>query len=245
MKIEFEQGRNIADAAAMTPTLEHFIWSTLPNAAKISKGKYLIPHFEAKNQVDEYIKSNEVLYAKTTFLWLTYFAQNYSSPMFSPNFVVSDAPCTKYYQYKTNTKQKTAHQYVQLQPVSRDVPILSIGDITKNLGKFTSAILAQPQLTRGKFVLAYVETIPIAKILEIWSEVTKKQAVYVQVASLEEFDNMWPKWGYELGIMMQFWEEYGRESWSGEQLLTSEDLKIKGAFVGIREAFENADWSSV
>ena len=142
-------------------------------------------------------------------------------------------------------KQKTARQYVQLQPVSRDVPILSIGDITKNLGKFTSAILAQPQLTRGKFVLAYVETIPIAKILEIWSEVTKKPAVYVQAASLEEFDNVWPKWGYELGSMMQFWEEYGRESWSGEQFLTSEDLKIKGAFVGIREAFENADWGSV
>ena len=90
MKVEFEQGKNIADAAAKTSTLKHFIWSTLPNARKISNGKYLVPHFEAKNKVDEYIKSNAVLYAKTTFLWLTYFAQNYSSPMFTPNFVVSD-----------------------------------------------------------------------------------------------------------------------------------------------------------
>ena len=56
MKIEFEQGKNIADAAVKTSTLKHFIWSTLPNATKISKGKYLVPHFEAKNRVDEYIK---------------------------------------------------------------------------------------------------------------------------------------------------------------------------------------------
>ena len=132
-----------------------------------------------------------------------------------------------------------------MQPVSPTVPILSIGDITKNLGKFTSAILAQPQLTHGKFVLAYVETIPIGKILEIWSEVTRKPAVYVQVSSLEQFDNVWPKWGHELGIMMQFWEEYGENSWSGEEVLSSKDLGIKETFVGIRETFENTDWSSL
>ena len=89
MRVEFEQGKNIANAAAKTSTLKHFIWSTLPDAAKISNEKYLVPHFAAKNKVDKYIKSNADLYAKTTFLWLTYFAQNYSSPMFTPNFVVS------------------------------------------------------------------------------------------------------------------------------------------------------------
>ena len=132
-----------------------------------------------------------------------------------------------------------------MQPVSPTVPILSIGDITKNLGKFTSAILAQPQVTHGKFVLAYVETIPIGQILEIWSEVTKKPAVYVQVSSLKQFDDVWPKWGHELGIMMQFWEEYGENSWSGEEVLSSKDLGIQETFVGIREAFENTDWSSL
>jgi hypothetical protein len=131
-----------------------------------------------------------------------------------------------------------------LQPVSPTVPIFSIGDITKNLGKFTSAILAQPQLTHGKYVLAYVEIMPIAKILETWSEATKKPALYVQVSSLENFDNVWPKWGHELGIMMQFWEEYGENSWSAEEVLTSEDLGVKGPLVGIKETFENTDWSS-
>ena len=92
--------------------------------------------------------------------------------------------------------------------------------------------------------MAYIEIIPFAEILEIWSEATKKPAVYVQVSSLKEFDNVWPKWGHELGIMMQFWEEYGESSWSGEEFLTSKDLGIKETFVGIRETFENTDWSS-
>jgi hypothetical protein len=93
--------------------------------------------------------------------------------------------------------------------------------------------------------LAYVEKIPVAEILEIWSLATEKPAVYVQVSSLKAFDNVWPKWGHELGIMMQFWEEYGDDSWSGEEVLTSHDLGIKGPFVGIKETFENTDWSSL
>ena len=89
-----------------------------------------------------------------------------------------------------------------------------------------------------------METLSIGEILEIWSEVTKRPAVYVQVSSLQEFDNVWPKWGNELGIMMQFWEEYGENSWSGEEILTSKELGIKEAFIGIRETFEKTDWSS-
>lgn len=85
MKVEFGQGKNIASAAAKTSTLKHFIWSTLPNVQKISTEKYLIPHFEAKSKVDEYIKSNAVLFAKTTFIWLAY----YSTKMFTPNLIVS------------------------------------------------------------------------------------------------------------------------------------------------------------
>jgi NmrA-like family len=40
MKVEFTQGKNLANAANKTAALEHLIWSTLPNALKISNGKY-------------------------------------------------------------------------------------------------------------------------------------------------------------------------------------------------------------
>jgi uncharacterized protein YbjT (DUF2867 family) len=88
IEIEATQGINIAKAAAKTQGLEHYIWSTLPNGAKISSGKYQVPHFVAKNQVDDYIKQDESLKAKTTFLWVTWYGNNYQYPMFTPNFLV-------------------------------------------------------------------------------------------------------------------------------------------------------------
>ena len=89
IKVESAQGINLAKAASATPTLKHYIWSTLPNGKKISGGKYIIPHFEAKNQIDDYIKSDPVLLPKTTFIWVTFFASNLFFPMFTPNLVVS------------------------------------------------------------------------------------------------------------------------------------------------------------
>lgn len=89
MEIETSQGINLAKAAAKTQSLQHYIWSTLPNGMKISNGKYLIPHFEGKNRVDDYIKKDSVLFPKTTFLWITYFAINFLFPPYIPNFLVS------------------------------------------------------------------------------------------------------------------------------------------------------------
>lgn len=89
MKVEEAQGINMAKAAAATHTLKHYIWSTLPNSKKVSGGKYIVPHFEAKNQIDAYIKSDAKLLAKTTFLWVLFYGTNMIFPMFTPNLMVS------------------------------------------------------------------------------------------------------------------------------------------------------------
>jgi hypothetical protein len=88
-EVETVQGINLAKAASQVPTLQHYIWSTLPNAKRISNGKHLVPHFHAKNTVDDYIKSDPGLLAKTTFLWVTFYASNYQYPMFTPSLLVS------------------------------------------------------------------------------------------------------------------------------------------------------------
>jgi NmrA-like family len=92
MKVEVAQGINLAKAASATTTLKHYIWSTLPNGSKISGGKYVVPHFEGKNRIDDYIKSDPALLAKTTFIWVTWFASNLFFPMFQPNLLVSRYP---------------------------------------------------------------------------------------------------------------------------------------------------------
>jgi hypothetical protein len=89
-KVEFKQGENIANAANKTATLKHLIWSTLPNAVKISNGKTPVPHFDAKAKVDEYIKSIPSLLAKTTFLSVTFYASVFVFPMYTPNLLVSE-----------------------------------------------------------------------------------------------------------------------------------------------------------
>lgn len=228
MKVEIQQGKNLANAAAKTPTLKHYIWSTLPNGSKISNGKYLVPHFEGKNKIDDYIRTLPDLLAKTTFLWITFYGSNYQFPMFTPNFV------------------KSSGKYVQLSATGPDVPIKSIGDVTKNIGYFTSAILAQPELTLGRFVLADVEETTIGEMLKTWTKATGKPSVFTQVKNLAAYDAVWPNWGNEMGIMMQFWEEAGDKSWSGEDFLTKKELGLENVkFATIEETFKTMDWTSI
>lgn len=85
--LEVAQGRNIVDAASATPTLEHFVWSTLPSAAAASGGKILVPHFEGKATVDEYIKASP-LKDKTTFFWVGYYAANFNLTPLQPTKLV-------------------------------------------------------------------------------------------------------------------------------------------------------------
>ena len=149
MEVESEQGMNIAKAAASTSTLEHYIWSTLPNGMKISGGKYLVPHFEAKNKVDDFIRGDASLLAKTTFLWVTFYATNYYNPMYTPYYI------------------PTAGKYIQILPTPPSVPVKTIGDARKNVGVFVRAILSNPDKTlHGKFVLAYVEETTAGAMLQ-------------------------------------------------------------------------------
>ena len=93
MDVEEAQGINLAKAASKTATLEHYIWSTLPNSERLSNGKYRVPHFAAKNRIDDYIKADKALFAKTTFFWITWYANNYQYPIFTPNYIVSHLSC--------------------------------------------------------------------------------------------------------------------------------------------------------
>lgn len=88
-KVEFSQASNMIKAAKETSTLEHFIWSTLPNSGTLSKGKFNVPFFENKSLVDDYIRQDKEFLAKTTFAYLTFYASNMFFPVFLPIHVVS------------------------------------------------------------------------------------------------------------------------------------------------------------
>jgi hypothetical protein len=66
----------MAKAVLRAPTLEHYIWSALPNSAKVPVGKYIVPHFAAKNKIDEFIQLKPELLVKTTFFNITFYASD-------------------------------------------------------------------------------------------------------------------------------------------------------------------------
>jgi hypothetical protein len=56
---EIQQGKNIL-AACKSADVKHFVWSSLPNVSKLSKGKHtLVEHFDGKAEVEEVIEAEK------------------------------------------------------------------------------------------------------------------------------------------------------------------------------------------
>lgn len=70
---EVAQGK-LAIHASKNAGVSHFIWSTLPNVEKISKGKFDVPHFTGKAYVDELVKNAGFKYF--TFVQPPFYFQN-------------------------------------------------------------------------------------------------------------------------------------------------------------------------
>lgn len=80
---EIEQGKSIADAAAATTTLQHFVWSALPDPVASSGGQFLnVHHWKGKSLITEYIQTEKPdLWAKTTtILFPNYFENCLTNP---------------------------------------------------------------------------------------------------------------------------------------------------------------------
>ncbi|RAH52310.1 nmrA-like family protein [Aspergillus piperis CBS 112811] len=80
---EIEQGKAIADAAAEITTLQHFIWSALPDPVALSNGQFRnVHHWMGKNIITEYIQTQKPdLWAKTTtVLFPNYFENTLTDP---------------------------------------------------------------------------------------------------------------------------------------------------------------------
>jgi hypothetical protein len=86
---EVQQGKNAVDVAAKhVDTLERFIWSTLSDTKKWSKGEFTWNmHFDSKAAVEQYIKDAQPdLAAKTSYLQVGMYLQNWQlNPALGPH----------------------------------------------------------------------------------------------------------------------------------------------------------------
>jgi len=165
------------------------------------------------------------LLAKSTFLWVTWYHSNYVFSMFKPYFI------------------ETAGKCIQLANYAPDTPITTIGDVSVNIALFVRAIVEQGATTKGgKIVLGVTETRGAEEMLKTWAGIKGVQAQQVRVDS-KAFNEVWPLWAEEMGVMMEFWDEFREKSWTDAEaeIVTAKDLGIEGEFQSLEEGFKTLE----
>ncbi|UPL02983.1 hypothetical protein LCI18_013917 [Fusarium solani-melongenae] len=237
-KLEEKQGMTIARAAARTPSVEHYIWSTTPSAKRDFHGKHVTPHMDYKANVDARIKSElPELAAKTTYLRIGYYAQNMIVYPFVKPFEHASASLDQH----LSKHPPNSGTFIQLMPSRPDAIVLNSGDMTVNPGIWTRQILAKGASTFGRYSNVALEKWTLQQMLDTWSEVTGKKGVYIQ-CTIEQLTAIWGAAGNELGLQFKYsemcdpWEE--REGHLGVEELGLDINEVVG-FRGVMEKMKN------
>ncbi|PYH43891.1 NAD(P)-binding protein [Aspergillus saccharolyticus JOP 1030-1] len=220
MALETQLGINIATAAAATPSLEHLVWSTLPDSATNSAGAAVVPYYQSKQQVDAFIHTLPALLAKTTFLWVGWYSANMLLPCFHPMAVCGTAG------YLTLTN---------IDPATR-IPL--VGDERVNVGLVVRAVLQQPAKTLpGRVVSAVTEYRALGEVVAAFGRVKGVAVRCVRIAR-EEYRRLWPGLAELMDVSHYYFQLTDGRSFVqvGEEVVGVEELGVEG-LVGVEEAF--------
>ncbi len=148
---EYQQGKNLIDAVAAS-NVEHFIFSTLPNAKKISNGEFNVPHFDIKAQLEEYTRG---LGLRATFVHVAFYFENFLS----------------YFLPQKQEDGTFAFGFPQ-----GDTPLAGLA--IEDLGGVVTAIFDRPAEFRDKIVGVVGDDLPPKIYAEIMTRVLGKTVVY-------------------------------------------------------------------
>ncbi|KAK4102575.1 NAD(P)-binding protein [Parathielavia hyrcaniae] len=187
-EIEERHGMNLARAAAKTPSLEHYLWSTTPSAKRMfPDGLLETPHMDYKANVDARIKAElPGLAAKTTYLYFGYYPQNMA---FFPLIKPIEYPGTE--------------QYLQVLATDPHAKVLLSGDMTVNPGIWVRQALAAGPAAFGRYANVALEKWTFQQMMDKWSEITGKRGTLVQVSE-EVWTKLWGPAGQELAWQFRF-----------------------------------------
>lgn len=207
---EVKRGKAMAEAA-VAGGLEYIIFSSLPASIKISNGKYTgIPHFDAKAEVEEYIRGLPIKSAIYTPGW---FMQNFTrhmgpQRMDDGTFAISNiiSPDTK-------------------------LPLI---DIVADTGKFIGPILNDPERFEGKVLSAAGGLYTYKEIVQAMSLISGKTIKYKQVAD-NPFGYLPPARAEMLFSMMPYLEECGYYGPETENLVAATSRNAVGRLTTLEE----------
>ncbi|KAI9666986.1 MAG: hypothetical protein M1831_001491 [Alyxoria varia] len=221
--LEEKQAMNIVEAADKTSGLEHFIWHSLPGASKLTGGKFTCAHLDYKAVVDEKIQSQyKDLAAKTTFFYVGWYPSNMAGLPICKPFPVS----------------VLGGKYIWPLPTPPSAPMPVSGDMNINPGLVARAAIQQPQKTLGKYVDVTTEVMPLGDILKVWSQVTGKEAAFVET-TYAGYESMWGPAGAEFADQLKFGETV--TDWHAhiaKDFVSCEELGVEGQMVGLKGALE-------
>ncbi|KAF2822642.1 NAD(P)-binding protein [Ophiobolus disseminans] len=190
-EIETRQAKDIC-TAALKEGVKYIIFSSMSHPYKISNGKLKnVEHFDDKAEIEEYIRSLPV---KSAFFAPACFMQN----------------------FKTHLVPRPSHTgdgtYVVASIINPDtqVPLIDITDT----GKWTGAILANPDDYNGKFFAATEGLYTLPEACGIISKVTGKTVKFQQLPD-EMFKGFLPvglrEPLYEMWVLSREYGYYGRD----------------------------------
>ncbi|KAI3574089.1 hypothetical protein IWW34DRAFT_885339, partial [Fusarium oxysporum f. sp. albedinis] len=219
---ETQQLKNAIDAAAKIPTLERFIFSSLPNVTKWSNGKYPhVYHFDSKARAEDYGRAMyPELWAKTSILQAGYFLSNYT----------------------TNTMSslvKVVVQLITLAEKDRKFPLIAPEEDT---GPLVKALVQNPP---GKSVIAYREMLTHREVADIFTKVTglKTEIVTLPKGRLDAQlpDELKMEFEDNFAYLNEFGYDYGDEP----AVIRPRELDPAPVFETIEDYFRKHDWTKV
>jgi uncharacterized protein YbjT (DUF2867 family) len=169
--------------AAKDAGVKHFVWSTMPNVEAISGGKFDVPHFTGKANVDRIVK--EAGFPHHTFV---------IAPWYYQNLVGVNAP------------QKQADGSVGWAlPLDPDVRCLHMGDI-RELGNIVAGAFAHPdEAGNGEYLPLVGDFLSFNEIVETLNQQGHNFS-YKQIPK-ETFAASFPG-AAEIAEMISYWEAH-------------------------------------
>jgi uncharacterized protein YbjT (DUF2867 family) len=211
-EVETRQAKDIC-SAALKEGVKYIIFSSMSHPFKISNGKLKnVEHFDDKAEIEQYIRTLPV---KSAFFAPASFMQNFTThsiPRPSHNgdgtFILSNVinPDTK-------------------------VPLI---DITES-GKWTGAILSDPDKYNGKFFAAAEGFYTFTQACDMMSKVSGKTITYHQLPDEVYKSFLPPAMKEQYYEMWAFNRDYGYYGSNQEELVQWAKEQAKGKLTGLEE----------
>lgn len=225
--LETTQAMNIAIAAnspTVSSTLTHFVFSSLSDTKRWSKGKYTWNfHFDGKARAVNRIREElPDLAAKLSTVQIGMYASNWKGGLGRPQ------------------KQEDGSFVVQIP----DVPEVNLPWITvdRDTGVYVKALLEN---SPGKNVLAYTQMTTFREFWTLWADV-RNVKIEIKVVGLDDFFQALPEFlRREFQDSLRYIVEFGYTGGDPDVCRTLQDLSPEAKTGSLKEYIESEDWSTL